>query len=100
MWVPQHLLTMSLQGAKDSKDPQIAEHVRAQLHEKIETTQDPRADTLLAAGKAKLQKKPHDKQTELTSKLLILSGSNDYLDAPQAAHCGIEIACKAAKKAQ
>lgn len=72
---------MSIQGVKDSKDREIAEHVKAQLQEKIETTQDPLADTILEAGKAKLQKKPHDKHTELTSKFLL----HGCLPSPHAA---------------
>lgn len=55
------------QAAKHSKDSEVAAEVKAQLKEKIEPKQDPLAEVILAAGKAKLAKKPHDKQTELTS---------------------------------
>ena len=59
------------QAAKHSKDSEVAAEVKAQLKEKIEPKQDPLAEVILEAGKAKLAKKPHDKQTELTSALSI-----------------------------
>ena len=59
------------QAAKHSKDSEVAAEVKAQLKEKIEPKQDPLAEVILKAGKAKLAKKPHDKQTELTSTLSI-----------------------------
>ena len=60
---------MTLQAAKHGKTPEVAAEVKAQLKEKIETKQDPLAEVILEAGKAKLAKKPHNKQTELTSVL-------------------------------
>ena len=58
-----------LQAAKHGKNPEVADEVKAQLKETVETKQDPLAEVIMEAGKAKLAKKPHDKQTELTSML-------------------------------
>ena len=43
------------------------QEIKSQLKDKVQPEPNPLADTIIAAGKEKLAKKPEDKQTQLTS---------------------------------
>ena len=52
---------------RHSKSSDVVEEIRSQLKDKVKPADNPLAETIVAAGKEKLAKKPEDKQTELTS---------------------------------
>ena len=57
-----------LQAVRHSKSAKVVEEIKDQLKAKVPTTENPLAETIVAAGKEKLAKKPEDKQAALTSR--------------------------------
>ncbi len=55
-----------MQGVRHSKPLEVTKEIKAQLKEQVQPLESSLAETIVAAGKQKLAKKPEDKQSALT----------------------------------
>lgn len=61
-----------MQGVRHSKPDEVTKEIKSQLKEQVHSSDSSLAETIVAAGKQKLAKKPEDKQSALTGIFILL----------------------------
>ena len=61
-----------MQGVRHSKPDEVTKEIKSQLKEQVHSSDSSLQETIVAAGKQKLAKKPEDKQSALTGIFILL----------------------------